>query len=87
MDIVDELTPPCLCARVLEILLKRVMFASACLVIVILWKNKACTLCQFPTLLQSKTESETLRDETLTTSYSGTPLYSLEACKQDLKRA
>lgn len=45
----------------------------------------ACTLCQFLTVMLSETKSETLRDETLTTPYSGTPLYSLDLAKRDVK--
>lgn len=32
----------------------------------------------------SETESKTLRDETLTTTYSGTPLYSLDLASRDV---
>lgn len=32
----------------------------------------------------SETESKTLRDKTLTTTYSGTPLYSLDLASRDM---
>lgn len=32
----------------------------------------------------SETESKTLRDETLTTTYSGTPLYFLDLASRDV---
>lgn len=55
------------------------------LVILFLWKKKACALCQFLTATLSETESKTLRDKTLTTCYSGTPLYSLCLVCRDVK--
>lgn len=54
-------------------------------VILFIRKKKACTLFEFFTAMLSETDSETLRDKTLTTRYSGTTLYSLELASRDVK--